>query len=117
MLSDYNRQGVEAIETPGKGGRRHGYLSLAEEKEFLAQFIDSAKKGVITTASKIKRVLEEKIGQTVHPTTIYRLLERHEWRKVMPRSHHPDADFDKQEAFKENFPNLVDEATKTKDPS
>ncbi len=27
VIWDYNRQGVEAIETPGKGGRRRGYLS------------------------------------------------------------------------------------------
>ena len=27
VISDYNRQGVEAIETQGKGGRRRGYLS------------------------------------------------------------------------------------------
>ncbi len=32
VISDYNRQGVEAIETEGKGGRRRGYLSLTEEK-------------------------------------------------------------------------------------
>jgi transposase len=115
VISEYNRQGVEAIETPGKGGRQRGYLSLSEEKQFLAQFVDSAKKGIITTVTKIKRAFEEKIGQTVHPTTIYRLLERHEWRKLMPRSHHPDADFDKQKAFKENFANLAEQALKTKD--
>ena len=114
VISDYNRQGVEALETPGKGGRRRAYLSVAEEKEFLAQFLDSAKKGVITTITKIKRAFEEKIGQKVHATTIYRLLERHGWRKVMPRSHHPEANFEKQKAFKENFPNLVEEALKTK---
>ena len=88
VISDYNRQGVEAIETPGKGGRRRGYLPLAEEKKFLTQFIDSAKKGLITTVSKIKRAYEAKIEKTVHQSTIYRLLERHGWRKIMPRSHH-----------------------------
>ena len=34
VISDYNRNAVKAIETPGKGGRRRGYLSLAEEKKF-----------------------------------------------------------------------------------
>ena len=105
VISDYNRQGVEALETPGKGGRRRSYLSLDEEKEFLSQFVESAKKGVITTISQLKRALEEKIEQSVHSTTIYRLLDRHGWRKVMPRSHHPDTNFEAQEAFKKNFPN------------
>ena len=70
VISDYNRKGVETIETPGKGGRRRGYLSLAEEQKFLSQFIDSAKKGLITTVTKIKRAYEAKIGQSVHKTTI-----------------------------------------------
>jgi transposase len=115
VISDYNRQGIEAIETPGKGGRRHGYLSLTEEKKILTQFMDSALTGLITTVTKIKQAYEAKIGRKVHQTTIYRLLERHEWRKVMPRSHHPDADFKEQEKFKQEFPTLVDEALKTRD--
>ena len=94
VISDYNRQGVEAIETPGKGGRRRGYMSLESEKNFLTQFMDSALTGLITNVTKIKRAYEAKIGQKVHQSTIYRLLERHEWRKVMPRSHHPGADFE-----------------------
>ncbi len=117
VISDYNRQGVAAIETPGTGGRRRGYLSLAEEQEFLAQFIDSAKKGLITTISKVKRAYETKIAKKVHKSTIYRLLERHGWRKVMPRSHHPQKNVEKQEEFKKNFPNLVDEALKSRDPN
>ena len=115
VISDYNRQGVGAIETPGKGGRRRGYLPLAEEKKFLTQFMDSAKKGLITTIAKVKRAYEAKIEQIVHQSTIYRLLERHGWRKVMPRSHHPDTNFEEQEEFKQQFPNLVDEALKTKE--
>ena len=88
VISDYNRQGVEAIETEGKGGRRRGYLSLTEEKKFLTQFMDSALTGLITTVTKIKRAYEAQIGRKVDQTTIYRLLKRHEWRQVMPRSHH-----------------------------
>ena len=115
VISDYNRKGMAAIETLGKGGRRRAYLSLTEEKKFLTEFMDSAQKGLITTVTKIKRAYEAKIGQKVDQSTIYRLLKRHEWRKVMPRSHHPDADFEKQEEFKQQFPNLVNEALKTKD--
>ena len=115
VISDYNRKGVEAIETPGKGGRRRGYLPLAEEKKFLTQFIDSAKKGLITTIAQVKQAYEAKIEESVDQTTIYRLLKRHGWRKVMPRSHHRETNFEEQEEFKQQFPNLVKEALKTKD--
>ncbi len=117
VISDYNRQGATAIETPGKGGRRRSNLSFAEEKEFLAQFMDSAKKGLITTIAKVKRAYEAKIAKTVAKSTIYRLLERHGWRKVMPRSHHPQTKFEEQQEFKQNFPNLVEKALKTRDPN
>jgi transposase len=88
VVSDYNRKGVKAIETPGKGGRRRGYMSLAEEKKLLTPFIDLAQTGLITTITKIKLAYEAKIGRQVDKSTIYRLLKRHEWRKVMPRSYH-----------------------------
>jgi hypothetical protein len=39
VISRYNRLGVAAIEPPGKGGRRRQYLTLEEEKEFLAPFL------------------------------------------------------------------------------
>jgi transposase len=116
VISNYNRQGIEAIETRGKGGRRRGYLSLAEERNFLSQFIDSATQGLITTIAKVKRAYESKIEKTVHNSSIYRLLERHGWRKVMPRSHHPESNFEEQEEFKQQFPQLVEEALKSKKP-
>ena len=87
VISAYNRKGVDAIETLGKGGRRRGYMSLTEEKNFLTQFMDSALTGLITTVTKIKLAYEAQIGRQVDRSMIYRLLKRHGWRKIMPRSH------------------------------
>lgn len=36
VISDYNRLGAAAIETPGKGGRRKSYFSSQEEIAFPA---------------------------------------------------------------------------------
>ena len=33
-------------------------------------------------------------------STIYRLLDRHGWRKLVPRPVHPKADLEEQAAFK-----------------
>ena len=115
VISDYNRQGFEAIETSEKGGRRRGYLSLAEEKNFLSQFINSAHKGLITTIAKVKKAYESQIERTVHQSSIYRLLECHGWRKVMARSQHPQNNFEEQQEFKQQFPQLVEEALKSKE--
>jgi hypothetical protein len=55
VISTYNRFGVGAIETPGKGGRRHQYLPFSEEKEFLAPFFMQAESGKIATVGQIQR--------------------------------------------------------------
>src|SRR5579859_1014562 len=61
VISTYNRVGPAAIETPGKGGRRHQYLSLLEEKEFLAPFFVDAERGEIATAAQIQRAYEANV--------------------------------------------------------
>ena len=100
VISTYNRFGVAAVETPGKGGRRHQYLTLEEEKAFLAPFFSRAQKGEIATAGEIKRAFEAQIGHEVDESTIYRLLKRHRWRKPVPRPVHPKANQEAQEQFK-----------------
>ena len=104
VISSYNRLGPAALDTPGKGGRRNEYLSLAEEQAFLAPFFDRAAKGQIATASEIQQALEAQIGHTVHQSTVYRLLDRHNWRKRVPRPTHPRADPQAQTAFKKTSP-------------
>ena len=103
IISSYNRQGVAAVETAGKGGRRSGYLSLADEREFLAPFFGRAAQGELTTTEEIWRAFETRVGHEVDESTIYRLLARHGWRKLMPRPRHPKADPQAQEQFKKTL--------------
>lgn len=100
VISSYNRLGVAAVETPGKGGRRHQYLTLEAEQQFLAPFFTRAEQGKIATADEIKRALEAQIGHEVDESTIYRLLKRPGWRKVVPRPRHPQATQEAQDQFK-----------------
>ncbi len=100
LISQYNQHGPAAIETPGKGGRRNQYLTFEEESGFLQPFIDQAITGQIATAAEIKASFEERVGHEIHKTTIYRLLKRHGWRKIVPRPFHIQAKKEKQQAFK-----------------
>lgn len=102
-ISEYNRYGSAAIETKGKGGRRNSYMALDEERKFMESFIILAQKGYIATAGDIKEAFEKIIGNTVHKTTIYRLLERNGWRKVVPLPHHPKKDIQAQKDFKKTL--------------
>ena len=103
VISIYNRLGPTALETPGKGGRRHEYLRLQEEREFLAPFFAQAESGEIATVAQIQRAFEARVGHEVDDSTIYRLLARHGWRKLMPRPRHAQADLQTQEQFKKNL--------------
>ncbi len=104
VISSYNRLGPAALDTPGKGGRRNEYLSLAEEQAFLAPFFDRAATGQVATAQEIQQALEAQLGHPLHRSSVYRLLARHNWRKRVPRPTHPRADPQVQTAFKKTSP-------------
>lgn len=99
----YNREGAKALDVPGPGGRYHEYLSTQEEQAFLAPFFARAEAGELATTKDIHQAFEERVGKPVHETTVYRLLERHGWRKLMPRPRHPKADPQAQETFKKTI--------------
>jgi len=39
--------------------------------------------------SDIRAAYDERVGKQSATSTVYFLLERHGWRKIMPRSRHP----------------------------
>ena len=82
------------------GGRRHGYMTIEQERQFLSRFMDQAAHGGILVVSEIKRAFEGLVGRKVAKTTIYRMLDRHEWRTIIPRPRHPKSDTKAQEGFK-----------------
>jgi transposase len=87
-VSRYMRNGLEDITILRYGGN-HRNMSVEEEKSLLAQFEESADKGQVTFIGEMKQEYDKLIGHKSGNDTIYRLLRRHKWRKVMPRSKHP----------------------------
>ncbi len=82
------------------GGRRYGYMTIEQERQFLSQFIDQASSGGILVVSRIQRAFEAMVGHKVAQTTIYRMLDRHDWRTIIPRPRHPKSNIEAQEGFK-----------------
>lgn len=95
------RAGEQALRTGRWGGRRNQVLSLEAEREFVAGFREAAERGELITANDMVAALADQTGRRVDATTMYRMLERHGWRKVMPRPTHPDGDPERRAAFKE----------------
>ena len=67
----------------------HRNLSFEEEKEFLSAYTKKAEAGQIIDLNELKAAYIEKVGHSIGGSQIYRVLERQGWRKVMPRSKHP----------------------------
>jgi len=88
------------------GGRRHCTMSLEEEREFLADWEAEARDGGILSVPPIHAALIKRLGYDTPPSTTYRLLARHGWRKVQPDTKHPKSDPAAQEEFKKNSPRL-----------
>ena len=91
ITSNYQQNGISVI-VENKYGGNHRNLSFEEEAALLAPFKEAAACGQVVSVSDILAAYEEKIGRSVEKDhgRIYSVLARHEWRKVMPRSKHPN---------------------------
>jgi transposase len=97
--ADYRKKGLSGL-FDARGGRYRENMTLAEEAEFLEPFIEKGKTGALAVAGEIKRAYEAKVGKKVAESTIYRLLDRHGFRKIVPYKRHTKANVEEQEAFK-----------------
>jgi transposase len=96
----YDHGGIKALKPKRNGGRKHENMTLAEEKALLAHFAKTAGAGEMLNIHDLKRAYEDMIGHETSKSTVYDLLARHRWRKLMPRPHHPERDVEAQAAFK-----------------
>lgn len=87
-----------------QGGRRNEVMTLAEESALMSGLIESAKDGQVVTAHQVKAAIEKQVGRPVGTKTVYRLMHRQGWRKVVPRPTHPDGDPAARRAFEETSP-------------
>lgn len=95
---------VGAPDAPTAGGRKRENMSLEQEREFLAPFIEKSQGGGILVVGEIKAALDQRLGRPVALSSAYNLLHRHNWRKLVPDKRHPQSDPRAQEAWKKNSP-------------
>ena len=88
IVSQYIHGGLEAIVGNHYPGNRRN-MSFQEEEALLEPFMAQAEKGQMLDTAELEKRYEEAVGHRIGSGQIYRVLKRHDWRKVMPRSKHP----------------------------
>ena len=88
LIRKYHEEGMSAIiENHYTGNRRN--MTFEEEENFLEQYFRQAELGQLLDVREMANAYEKKVGHSIGNSQIYRVLHRHGWRKVMPRSKHP----------------------------
>ena len=97
------RQCVEphAIQ-PSRGGRRRASLTPQEESSFLEPWAQASATGEMLVVAPLRAALAQRLGRPVAASVVYRMLARHDWRKVAPDTRHPKSDPQVQEEWKKN---------------
>jgi len=88
LVTKYFKHGLEAIIGKKRPGNNRN-MTFEEEFNFVAGYIEMAKKGILTTVKDIKKAYEEIVGHKIGSGHIYTILHRHGWRKIKPRPVHP----------------------------
>lgn len=86
-----------------KNPRKNFYLTVKQEKAFLAHFEEDGKAGSILEISQIHIALQQKLQIEIPLSTTYRMLHRHGWRKLMPRPKHSKDNALAREKFKKTL--------------
>ena len=96
LVGEYSREGLGSFaKKQYKGNNRN--MSYAEEEALLEPFKKRAAAGQIVEVGEILAAYEAKLGRRAGSNSqIYYVLARHGWRKIMPRSKHPNKASDEE---------------------
>lgn len=96
--------GEEKAKRGKRALRNRAKASLEKEAEILDEVLAQAAVGGIVIVPPLKPLVEAKLGKSMALSTLYQMLARHGWRKLVPDKSHPQSDPLAQEAWKKNFP-------------
>lgn len=78
--------------------------TLAREAEVLDKVLAKANEGGIVIIPRLKPLIEKELGHTIALSGLYRMLHRHQWRKLAPDTQHPQGDPEARAIWKKNSP-------------
>lgn len=85
--------------------RNRAKATLEQEAAVLDAVLHDAHLGGVVIIPRLKPQIEAALGKTMALSGIYRMLHRHQWRKLAPDTQHPKGDSAAREVWKKNSPN------------
>lgn len=104
VWADYRKRGKGNFLKDHRGGRYHEHMTKNQEEAFLSPFFKKAERGGMLLVNEVHESYENRIKKKIPKSTVYALLHRHGWRKIVPRPSHPKGNTSSQEIFKASFP-------------
>jgi transposase len=103
LMGKYRDGGLAAVVKNHYSGN-HRNMSFEEEAAVLKPFLEDMEAGKIVDTKEILAAYEKALGRTLENSRgqIYRVLARHGWRTVMPRSQHPEKASEEEIALAKN---------------
>lgn len=96
--------GKRAAAKPKTELRNRAKATLEEEAAALDKALHDAHLGGIVVIPRIKPLVEKALGKKIALSGMYRMLHRHEWRKLAPDTQHPKGDPLARQVWKKNSP-------------
>ena len=84
--------------------RNHAKASLEQEAQILDEVLTEAATGGVVVVPPLKPLVEARLGRSIGLSTLYLMLSRHGWRKIVPDKSHPKSDPVAQAEWKKNSP-------------
>ncbi|VME29496.1 degenerate transposase [Streptococcus pneumoniae] len=78
----YEEFGLDSLLQETRGGRNHAYMTVEEEKVFLARHLKATEAGEFVTIDALFQAYKKELGRSYTRDAFYQLLKRHGWRNV-----------------------------------
>ena len=102
----FDQGGIKALKPKPSGGRQRENIA-GGRKGLAGALCKAAGAGEMLNIHDLKATYEQAIRHPTSNSTIYNLLARHGWRKLMPRPFHPLRDLAARNDLETGFPRAV----------
>jgi transposase len=90
LCKTYETLGIEGLIEDKRKGGNHRNMNDEAEAIFIEKFKEEAEKGQIVTIHDISKAYDKSVGKEHKSlSTVYYLLHKLGWRKVVPKQYHP----------------------------